>query len=207
MSRGEDDIERVAGSWPGFVERLSGLAPTDLVWRGELVEGGGHVPMRSYRDGIGFILGGRDREVRDAVAAFGQALHEADVHTIQSLLTEQYLHVNGASGSVLDRETWLGWIASRRRELDDGVLTIDRYAVSDVDVDMFGSVALVTGAVHAEGRRNGEGFDSRIRFPHVWTRRGGVWRRAAFHDLPVPGGAPHPASEAATLRLVGDLPW
>ena len=62
----------------------------------------------------------QEREVRAAVSAFGRAFVQADVSVLQRLLTENYLHVNGRSGSVLNRDQWLKWVASRRAELDSG---------------------------------------------------------------------------------------
>ena len=39
------------------VDLLKKIAPRDFRWTCEVVEGGGHVPENSYRDGIAFIFG------------------------------------------------------------------------------------------------------------------------------------------------------
>ncbi len=113
----------------------------------------------------------REHEVRAAVSAFSRAFVEADVSVLRTLLTEDYVHINGRSGSLLNRDEWLNWIASRRAELDSGRLVIDTYRIEDVNVQIHGEAAVVTG---------------RVRFTNVWVEQGGVWRRAAFHDSPFP---------------------
>jgi len=96
------------------------------------------------------------------------------------------VHVNGRSGSVLGRDEWLSWITSRRVELESGELTIDTYDVGKVKADVYGSLSVVTGVVHSTGQRNGAPFVSRIRFTNGWIKSGDTWRRAAFHDSPLP---------------------
>jgi len=125
-------------------------------------------------------------EVRNAVSAFGRAFAAADVATLQTLLAQDYVHVNGRSGSVLDRDEWLSWITSRRAELETGQLVIETYSVEDVKVEVYGDVSVVTGVVHSTGQRNGESFDSGIRFTNGWIKSGDAWRRAVFHDSPLP---------------------
>jgi len=143
-----------------------------------------------------------EEDVREAVRTFGRAFVEADVPVVRSMLTEDYVHVNGGSGNVIDRERWLAWIASRRVELDRGDLVIDTYRVDEVKVEMHGETAIVTGVVHSTGRRRSEAFTSRIRFTNVWTEQDGVWRRAAFHDSRLPESA---LSSIIELRLAGQL--
>ncbi len=104
----------------------------------------------------------------------------------RGLLTKNYLHVNGRSGSVLNRDQWLKWVASRRAELDSGALVIKTYSVGDVKVQIYGEAAVVTGVVDSSGQRNDSLFTIQVRFTNVWVKQGGEWRRAAFHDSPLP---------------------
>jgi hypothetical protein len=129
---------------------------------------------------------GQKQEVRASVSAFGRAFAEADKPVLQALLTKDYIHVNGRSGSVLNRDKWLKWITSRRAQLDSGELSITTYIVSDVKVQIYGEAAVVTGVVHSSGQRNNVLFSSRVRFTNLWVKQGGAWRRAAFHDSPLP---------------------
>lgn len=126
------------------------------------------------------------QDVRAAVRRFGEAYVEADVAILESLLTHDYLHVNGNSGNVLTREEWLDWIASRREEIENGSLVVTKYVVDDVRVEIYGTAAVVTGTVDASGIRNEERFASRVRFTNLWVRSNRIWRRAAFHDSALP---------------------
>jgi ketosteroid isomerase-like protein len=128
----------------------------------------------------------REQEVRTAALAFGGAFAKADVSVLKTMLTTDYIHVNGSTGDVLSRDEWLIWVTSRRTELDRGVLVIDSYKIEDVIVQVYGKAAAVTGVVHSSGRRNGASFASSVRFTNVWVEQGGVWRRTAFHDSPLP---------------------
>jgi ketosteroid isomerase-like protein len=125
-------------------------------------------------------------EVRAAVARFGQAFLDADVEVLESLLTDDYIHVNGNSGNVLKRNEWLNWIKSRRTELEAGHLIIDEYETKDVAVKIYENVAIVTGTVYSNGKHNGELFASHVRFTNTWVLINEEWRRAAFHDSPLP---------------------
>ena len=128
----------------------------------------------------------REHEVRSTISAFGRAFVEADVSILRTFLTDGYIHVNGRSGSVLSRDEWLNWMESRRADLDSGELVISAYGVKDVQVEVYGETAVVTGVVSSSGQRQGVMFTSQVRFTNVWVMQGGAWRRAAFHDSPLP---------------------
>lgn len=129
--------------------------------------------------------GGKHHEVREAVSAFSKAYVAADVEALEDLLSDDYIHVNGGSGTVLDRESWLHWISQRRENLDAGRLLIDQYEVGNVEIRIHGETAVVVGSVISRERRNGEEFENRLRFTNVWVREAKGWRRAAFHDSPL----------------------
>ena len=73
-------------------------------------------------------------EVRSAVQTFGNAFVLADVPRLASLLTDDYVHINGQSGSVLNKTDWLKWVESRREELNRGDLIIVNYEIEDLDI-------------------------------------------------------------------------
>jgi predicted alpha/beta superfamily hydrolase len=56
MNQGDDDYPHVTGYLPDFEALLSEIAPSDFRWYNELIEGGGHVPASTYRNGIAFIF-------------------------------------------------------------------------------------------------------------------------------------------------------
>ena len=132
--------------------------------------------------GSGQTAAGADEEqVRAAVERFGKAFVEADVSALESLLSDDYIHVNG-SGSVLNKQQWLEYIKSRKAELESGRLKIESYENDDLMIRIHGESAVVTGRNVAKGKRGGQTFTTRLRFTHLWIKEGGQWKRAAFHD-------------------------
>ena len=131
-----------------------------------------------------------EHEVRAAVSVFARAFQEAEVSVLRTLLTENYLHVNGGSGSVLNRDQWLTWLTSRRVEIDRGDFAYETYQIEDLQVQVYGEVAVVVGVTRAHGRRNGVSFTKAGYFTNVWVKQNGVWRRAGFHDSPIPEFVP-----------------
>jgi hypothetical protein len=124
-------------------------------------------------------------ELIRALGEFRDAFARADAATLERLLTDDYVHTNGGSGQVVTRAAWLSYVRGRRVELDDGTLRIDEYLVSEPDIRLFGTSAVVLQQVTTTGVRKGEAFRSRVQVSQVWTREGGRWRRAAFHDSPL----------------------
>jgi hypothetical protein len=122
-----------------------------------------------------------------ALGAFSVAFLRADEKALDTLLADDYVHTNGGTGGVLDKARWLEYIRTRREELASGRLRVDRYESTQATIRWHGEVAVVTSQVVSEGSRNGQAFAIRLQVTQVWIRSGGQWRRAAFHDSPLPG--------------------
>lgn len=127
-----------------------------------------------------------EKEVQAAVENFSRAFLEADVETLGKALTMDYVHLNGNSSTVFNRDEWLSWVKTRRKELENKELEINDYRVEDVIIKTYENVAIVTGTVYSSGERNGEAFVSHVRFTNTWILVDGTWHRAAFHDSPLP---------------------
>ncbi len=124
---------------------------------------------------------GAEAEVLARVDAFATAFEAADTVALDSILTEDYVHCN-SDGSKLGREAWLTWLASRKAEIAAGQFRWNRYRNIEVEIRVHGDAAIVTGINESSGVRNGQPFQSRLRFTQVWVRGPSGWRRAAFHD-------------------------
>jgi uncharacterized protein DUF4440 len=122
-----------------------------------------------------------------ALDAFGAAFLRADENALDTLLADDYVHTNGGTGGVLDKARWLEYIRTRRAELANGRLRVDRYQSTEVTIRWHGDAAVVSSQVESEGTRHGQPFATRLQVTQVWVRSGGQWRRAAFHDSPFPG--------------------
>ena len=87
----------------------------------------------------------RKAELQEAVDRFGRAYLEADVPALRLLLADNYVHVNGSSGNVLNRSDWLDWVRSRRAQIDNEELQITEYRVENVESVIHGDTAIVIG--------------------------------------------------------------
>lgn len=121
-------------------------------------------------------------ELKQAVEALGVAFSKADISTLESLITDNYIHINGRSGNVIDKQTWLNWNKSRQKDIATNKEVIERYQISALQIEIFENTAFVTGIVTSSGTRNAKKFNSKIRFSNVWIRSKNQWKRAAFHD-------------------------
>ena len=128
----------------------------------------------------------REAELRAAVEAFESAFVEADGAKLESMLTDDYVHVNGGSGSVINRDQWLSWIESRRGQLVDGDLVITDYRTEDLSIIVHGDTGIVTGIVFSTRVLNGRWSTAQLRFSNTWLYDGSSWKRAAFHDSALP---------------------
>jgi ketosteroid isomerase-like protein len=127
----------------------------------------------------------RRLQLERALGAFSAAFLRADAEALDTLLTDDYLHINGGTGGVLDKERWLEYIRTRRAEIASGRLRVDRYESSAVMIRWHGDAAVVSSQVVSDGSRDGKPFATRLRVSQVWVRSDGQWRRAAFHDSPL----------------------
>jgi ketosteroid isomerase-like protein len=129
-------------------------------------------------------VGDSRQQIEDAVARFSKAFVEADVSTLDALLSEDYVHTN-STGSVLNKRQWLEYIKTRRADLEAGRLVIESYENTDLRIRVHAESAIVTGSNVAKGKREGKPFVTELRFTHLWIRQSGQWKRAAFHDSPL----------------------
>lgn len=123
--------------------------------------------------------------VRQAVEKFSQAFKNADAEALSAMLTDDYLHCNNGSEPI-GKATWLEFVRSRKIALDAGSLKLREYRNEDVRVVCYGNSAVVSGVNIAEGLRDSQSFSTKIRFTHLWVLEDRVWKRAAFHDSPLP---------------------
>jgi|SRR5688572_18613510 ketosteroid isomerase-like protein len=121
------------------------------------------------------------QQIRNAVEKFSKAFVEADVFILDSLLSEDYLHTN-SNGSILNKQQWLKYIETRKKELETGRLEVESYENKGLKIIDYKKTAIVTGTNVAKGKRDGKRFVTELRFTQVWVRQNSQWKRAAFHD-------------------------
>ncbi len=134
---------------------------------------------------------GSDRTAQELSALereWARAIVDNNPGAIGQYMADEWTIV-GADGSVCDKETFLGLVAS-------GQLTHDLMEFDDVSVRSFGEGAVVTSRAVSRGRYQGQAFDERERTCDVFVRRGGEWKCVLTHLAPIAPPVPAPPPEA-----------
>jgi uncharacterized protein (TIGR02246 family) len=125
-------------------------------------------------------------EIVARVVALGEAYRDGDVEKLENLITAAYSHINDGSPPI-GREEWLDANRERAKKIKDGSIKVESYKMSDVRVTRAASdAAIVTALVSAAETLNGERREYHVRATTFWVKEDGEWKRAAFHDSPVP---------------------
>lgn len=127
--------------------------------------------------------------VETAVRQFAEAYRDGDVETVESLLADDYIHINSGAAPG-DRDSYLAWNRTRAEYLKSGAWSVDTYDLTELQVKLYKSTAIATGRVTATGVRDGTAWSSDVRFTNLWVMENGRWKRAAFHDAAVPVETP-----------------
>jgi len=106
--------------------------------------------------------------LRALEAEWNHARLAGDAHRVAELLDKNWMmiHVDGRT------ETKDSYV----RDVGSGARRIQSIEVSETHVTMLGDGAVVTGELLQRGIRRGELRVGRLRFIHVWARRGATWR-------------------------------
>lgn len=115
-----------------------------------------------------------ERTVREAENDWNQSRIAGDAHRVAALLDDDWTMIH-VDGRIERKSSYVEGIASGGRH----ILSIDVIAQS-IRVDL--PVAIVTGEVAQRGFRRGELREGRLRFTHVWVRRGSSWRMVRSHS-------------------------
>ena len=125
----------------------------------------------------------RVAELKDAARRFGEAWANGDIAVLDALLSPTYTHTD-VFGDFLKRADWLAYVQKRAGRAS-------QISFRDVDIRMFGDVAVVTGINEVRGGGALSPTDQQdllLRFTQVWVWRDGRWLREAFQATPVISG-------------------
>lgn len=115
--------------------------------------------------------------------AFFAALLEASGDDLDGLLADDFVIVDVMSGSVTDRETFVGAVRDR-------VVTFSGIDVADRATRVYGDAAVVVGRTAMHGEFADSGFSVASRYTHVFVRGGDEsWLLASAQGTPITGGA------------------
>lgn len=105
--------------------------------------------------------------------AWNQAQMHRDGKALEELLTDQFIYTDW-DGSVLNKSKFIA-------DLKNASVQTTLVANDHVEVFFYPGVAIVAGAYHAKGTRQGTPFDHHGRFTDTWVPVGGTWKCVASH--------------------------
>ena len=100
--------------------------------------------------------------------AWDKAIVRKDRAAIEANMAEDFRNIDG-SGNVAGKPAFVDGLVSARLE-------IDPYTVEDLDVRLYGDVALLSGRTRMTGRWDGKPFASHYRYVDVYVRGAGRWK-------------------------------
>jgi ketosteroid isomerase-like protein len=128
-----------------------------------------------------------EHETRDkeglllAIEAFNKAFQESDLVTLDAMTTENYRHTNGNSKSF-GKEDWFSYLEKRDARIQSGSLEVMGYQMDEMEVELYGNTAIVTGRIIVVQAEHGETQTNAYRITNIWINDDGNWKRAGFHD-------------------------
>jgi len=105
-------------------------------------------------------------ELRKLVQAWDRADVAGDTATLDRLLADEFSFVGGQSKAQ--------YLASLKSKPAD--LTIESAVSTDVQVQIYGTTAIVTGLDTISGKNKDESYTNRWLYMDVWVKRSGRWQ-------------------------------
>ena len=99
---------------------------------------------------------------------------KADVTAIAKTLADTYSFTD-PTGRISTKEDVLNGFKR-------GAIKIESHDLSDVKVQVYGSVAVETGLLISKAMRDGRNSGGTFRFTRVWVNQNGQWKTVAFQE-------------------------
>ena len=97
------------------------------------------------------------------------------------MITDNYVHTNSKSKSI-HKDNWISYLKKRKEEVEGEALIVNNYEMSELEIEMYDDMAIVTGKISFESIRGEEQKQNEIRITNVWVYEDSMWKRAGFHD-------------------------
>ena len=121
---------------------------------------------------------GKAKELASREAEFSQVLLRSDWKALELIEADDLIFTN-ADGSVTHK-------SDDEANLRSGNEKFDSIEMSDVNVQDFGNIAVVTGQLTERGRYKTTDLGGLYRFTDVWVKRNGRWQLVAGQETLVP---------------------
>lgn len=113
-----------------------------------------------------------EQELRNLVRAWDEAEARGDAATLDRLLADEFSYVGGPAKSA-----YLDFVKAKSPD------TYVESAVStNVQVQVYGDFAVVTGLDTVKGKNKGQAYVSRWLYMDVWVKRSGRWQCVKTHS-------------------------
>jgi ketosteroid isomerase-like protein len=112
--------------------------------------------------------------IEKADRVFADAMVKADLIALANTYADDYVFTDPA-----------GRVSHKAELLDSfkrGVIKIRSQEISDVQVNVYGDVAVEVGKVMSQATRNGQDSGGTFRFTRVWVKRNRRWQTVAFQE-------------------------
>lgn len=116
-----------------------------------------------------------------AIENFNQAFQVSDINTLESMITDNYIHSNGNSKAI-GKEVWLNYLKKRNADIEAGILKVTNYKMAETEIERYNDSAILTAKISIESTRNNEVQTNEYRVTNIWVYQNGQWKRAGFHD-------------------------
>ncbi|WP_299109854.1 nuclear transport factor 2 family protein [uncultured Tenacibaculum sp.] len=117
----------------------------------------------------------------ETITQFNTAFQKGDVAILKTMITDNYIHTNGSSQPI-KKEDWLGYLSKRQKQIATGNIEVLAYKMDEVQIEFFGSTAIVSAKITTTNKENNEVTTKEYRVTNVWVLQNGNWKRAGFHD-------------------------
>lgn len=114
---------------------------------------------------------GIEQELLKINKEYDEALVRGDVVALERIFGDEFIYTS-TSGEAVNKSQQLELLRSGTMKLASG-------ASEDVQVRLYGNVAVVIGSFKAKGQFKGKAFDSIERYTSVWVKRAGRWQLVA----------------------------
>jgi ketosteroid isomerase-like protein len=128
------------------------------------------VPSPSDPQLVAALTGQADR--------WDKAIVRKDRAAIEANMADDFRNIDG-QGGVYDKKAFVDDLLSPD-------LVIDPYAVEELDVRLFGDVALLSGRTRMTGTYKAKPFTSHYRYIDIYVRRAGVWKVVSVQISKIP---------------------
>ena len=122
-----------------------------------------------------------EKELMAAIKRFNTAFKAGDVATLESMITDDYVHTNGTS-SPIGKESWLNYLRKRKQDIEDGEFKVLKYTMSEEQAVFHGHTAIVTAKISVVNEKDKILDLQAYRVTNIWVYQDGSWKRAGFHD-------------------------